>query len=324
MKYITTLLLIIGLCLAVFLIKNTGPSTIMNALTQSEVALIFIGLLIFIFSILIRAMKWNILVNITSSRKIPFMQLVPVCLFNNMISYFTPARSGDVMAPMLLRRRLDTFVGSGFSVVIIDRLIEAACLFMGMFAAGIYFFYATQSRDSLFNFFMYALMLCLTVFAAAAVVFMSKKACNAVLIWAEGKKLPDFFGRFFAFIRREGNFFFAGAKKIGFQDIFFKLFPLTILAWSCDMFAVFCFFSSVMAIDFIHLTMTLFLSSGIAIASFIPGGFGSGELSQYYLLKNMGYPSSSLMAGILVARFIPLALILVSGFISFFIIKKST
>ena len=324
MKRSSVLLLILGLCLMAFMFYSEGSRKTIESLGDIRPLPVIAGLAFSGLSLCIRALKWNILIELSAGRRIAFRSFLPIYLFNVMVANVTPARSGEAAAPALFKRYLGVNLGSGFTVIIVDRLLELVALVIGMLAA-VFYYRAIMPPDSIADrFITTALLVCVAIAVVAMTIIASKKVFMVVTSWGCNRPRSVFVRNLFTFFRKEGEAFYEGVRSIGGRLIVRRLAPLTLCAWICDIFAVSLLFGSVMDVRFADLAMTFFLAVGVALASFIPSGLGSVELTYVYFLKLRGYDAALAAGGMAVTRLGPLILIAGAGALSALILRRRT
>lgn len=322
-KPIRYILLIVGIFIISLLIIYTDPEQILTALVHSKPKYILIGLAIYSISFCIRALKWNRLLNSVTNKRVTLWTFLPIYLFNGMISNFTPAKSGDAIGPILFNKYFGSAIGSGFSVIFIDRFIESIFLGVGMFIFSVYYYYTFSNVPSFSNIVMKGLLFLFILFCVVFVVFFLRGRIYQILDWCEKKASFSVLKKLLNFLDVEATRFYNGIHKVRMSRVgILTLINLTSIAWLCDVSMVYMMLSSVFKVNLLHVAAAFFMATGLSIISFIPLGLGAGEITLYYFLSLDGYEPSLLTAGILVTRIIPLFLIIFYGVVSYFMLKK--
>jgi uncharacterized membrane protein YbhN (UPF0104 family) len=94
---------------------------------------------------------------------------------------------------------------------------------------------------------------------------------------------------------------------------------LTALGWIFELLAFYFSIISVMSAPFQIVASSHVIAAGVAVASFIPAGIGSGAVSFVYIISGAGYSIEDATAAAVLSKFLFLGSIFVYGFLSIFI-----
>lgn len=322
MRRNSIILLLLGAALVIGLAVATGAPESFTALAKAKPGVIALSLVSCAMSLSIRARKWHLLINETGNTKVKYGILLPIYLYNNLISNITPAKIGDFVGPLLIKKYANTSIGAGISAILVDRIVELFILTAGLLMSGLYFARHYLPHDKAQELLLPIVLLVTAIITGMIAVFRSQRLFSSLMTRLEKRNYPPFFSKLIRFVRHEGTLVYTGLKRIDRQTVFLFLIPLTLLAWICDIATVFFIFQSVLPMDLVYLSMTFFINVGISLISFIPLGLGAGELGFFYFLQMQGYDKSVLVVGILLARCLPLALLVSSGILSRILLKK--
>ena len=169
MKKISLILLFLGILIFFIVVFFSNPQRIFEEVKNVNKLYLIIGLIFYCCSLLVRCSKWNILLRFVSSRKEMMFKFLPYYLFTNMLSNFTPAKSGDIFGPIIIKDIFKSHYGTGLSVIVLDRVVELLFLVFGVFWSGVYIF---SSEFTLFDFIIFTLI---TFFLIVILFFISQK-----------------------------------------------------------------------------------------------------------------------------------------------------
>ena len=130
-------LAIIGIVLLAFILWNLDVGKIGSILLGISVPLFVAGIVLDLTSALLKAKKWQLLVNV-EGRVLSFVKAVEYFLIGFFLSVLTPGRVGDLARALYLKRETNS-LGGALSTVIIDRLIDVVMLFALGFVAIVSF-----------------------------------------------------------------------------------------------------------------------------------------------------------------------------------------
>ncbi len=135
---VNILLFLLGAGILGLIVVLAGPSEIWKASKEADWAFTVSGLVVFASYLFVRSLRWHVMVKVIKE-DVSWKNFMPVYFLNFMISNVTPCRSGEAAAPFLMKRHVGSETGMGFSVVIVDRILD--------FTTG-HFFLALIRNDS--------------------------------------------------------------------------------------------------------------------------------------------------------------------------------
>lgn len=315
-------LLFAGLVLVVLLVLKSDPMKIVEAVRHADPLFLAAGMLFTILSQLVRATKLRTLLNSLADNSISFRAFLPVYLLNSMLSNFTPAKSGDFFGGIFFRKFFKTSLGGSVSFILLDRIVELLVICLGILASACYFFIQLQESMAIVK-----ALLAVAVFFVIVAIFLiftalSSGSTGTVLRYFENRWGSGSAGARISALKTELELFHRGFKELRSPRLYGYLLSMTCAAWFCDICTLYLYLNSVLHLDFIYTMMSFWVSVSIGIITFIPLGLGGNEISLYCLLKQQGQPESLAVAGILIARFIALFIMVLAGVCSYLILNR--
>jgi uncharacterized protein (TIRG00374 family) len=122
-----SLLPLVGIIIFIYIILNIDFGKIFVILSNSNIILVVIAVLTIIFSIIIKTIKWQVLIK-TYGINYPLSKSLKAWFMGFSLSMVTPARIGDFSRAYHLRK--ETSIGKGLTTVVIDRMIDIFILFI--------------------------------------------------------------------------------------------------------------------------------------------------------------------------------------------------
>ena len=300
--YIGFVLLMIGLGILYYLIDRIGLSVIGESLARAKLVYLLCGILTALFSLCVRAYKWHIALSVSVNTRFRYFSTLLIYFSNFMLSYFTPLKSGELLAPFFFRRLTQLKYSKGFSIIVVDRFLELVTMLALVVGACLYLLSAGIGRADL------NLQLGILLILLIGLIFL--------LIIAS---LHKYGGKIVAFVRKRRQLEWLYPVLEAFYlnlQLLKKRIPVlmlvTILAWLIDALTFYFIFNSIIDISYFKSAAIEFISTCAGVLTFIPGGIGVSELSTVWLLEKMGFsPVPATTAGILIR--LPVLLVIISA-----------
>jgi len=312
---VNILLFILGIGILGALVIWSGPGKSWNALKKAELPLMFSGLFVFAFYLFVRSLRWYTMLKLIKN-ELKLREFVPVYFVNFMISNITPGRSGEALAPFLMKKYIGSSTGSGFSIVIIDRVLDILFIVVASLLSFIYFVYSTNLPPGINISFYIAIGILVTMSGIMLIL----------AFWEKGG---------FAFLRAFTNVFFCKRQKYLLEGLssFYesvkivrkvipKVIIYLIISWFLLAISYFLRVRAIMDSDFMPVTTCWIISLSIGMASFIPSGLGSSQASFAVLIALMGNDLADATAASILAKFAALSVIFVLGLGFLFYIRS--
>jgi len=298
------ILLISGMVIMYYLISQAGIGPILSSLQRAKSSFIVLGLIASLLSMTVRAYKWHVALSESLSEQVRYSAVLLIYFINCMITYFTPMKSGEIIAPLFFRKFTKVNYSKGFSVIIVDRFLELLVMIF-MMILSLFLLITTFSLQTQHVNYQVGI---------AIIVLLLIGLPLAVLILSEAKRdklakvvLPRIS------VNRLSSFIAALSSNISLlKKKMPKLLFYTILAWIIDSFMIFFFINALLVIPYYKTVTIGFLSAGIGIISFVPGGIGTSDFSIAMLLDQLALTPELIASTIVLIR-TPILLVFVLG-----------
>ena len=316
---VNILLLLLGVGILALMVILKGPLEIWNAFRKADLFFVISGVMIFGLYLFVRSLRWHVMVKVIADN-VRLREFMPVYFLNFMISNVTPGRSGEAAAPFLMKRYVGSSTGMGFSVVIVDRILD---ILFSVGVAVLGFIYCVVFLDLPRN-------LIIAFYPAIGILVAMTGVMLMIVLCRKGA---------FAFLTRFTNIFFRkrqkqllngldsfyeGLKTLRERKVALKLFVYATLSWSLLAFSFFLRARAILDAPALVILSCWIISLCIGIASFIPSGLGSSQLSFAYLLSLTGSDFAGATAAALLAKFIALGVIFALGLSSMAWLRRNS
>jgi len=312
---INVLLFFLGVGILVLIVILAGPSNIWDASKKADLIFMTSGLLVFVLYLFVRSLRWHLMLK-TTKDDIKLREFIPVYFLNFMIGNVTPGRSGEVVAPFLMRRHVGSSTGMGFSVVLVDRIVDILFIVGTAILGFIYYLLLTDLPKSI-NIAFYT--------AIAVLIAMAGMMVMAAL-WQKGTStFVTVFTNFF-FRKRQKQLleglssFYDGLKTV--RKVIPKLIAYAILSWFLLALSYFLRIRAILHSPLLPVISCWIISICIGMATFIPSGLGSSQASFAYLISFMSGDFAQATAAALLAKFVALCVIFSLGLGSLFWVRR--
>lgn len=312
-------IILFGLLIIAFIVLKFGIGNILDSLSRANGILVLFATCIYFLGIFTRSFKLNKLLKVVGC-SINILEFLPFYLINGMISNITPFRSGDAYFPFLINKYFKTKIGRGFSIIIIDRIIEMFTLIFMMLVSATLLYNKSTLPKQLKNVGSVSILILFIIIIILLIFIFNETLTLGLLERIEKKIKNEKFIRFTKRINIEIKEFYFIKKEIGIK-IVAKQVILTFLAWICDYLSFYVVLNSIFYINIFDSIISQTASTGFSLVSFMPAGLGASELSYVYFGHLFGYSISNITAGALLSRFAFLGLIFISGYISLNFVK---
>jgi len=292
-RFITFILLALGIALFIFTLKTVGLSQVKEALLLLDFWELILCLIVLSLGIVfIGALKWWIIMK-TNTKKAPkFLKTLLIKWIGGSVSYLTPAAlfGGEPVRFYILKRENDISSSSIVSSIILDKLtlvlVSSVYFFLGIFFLLIYLDLSWLREIILFGFLFLIIFVFWSLLRAAGKVSLEK---GLFVILMERLRLNKL-----KFVKRhqEKIFqtekeivgFFKMPKKIIFQVVFLAALEVAFVLGACWL--IIFFMGQTLEIS------KLFAIKSIVDLSYIvpfPAALGSLEISQAFVFQVLGF-----------------------------------
>ncbi|MBI2971135.1 MAG: flippase-like domain-containing protein [Candidatus Aenigmarchaeota archaeon] len=297
MKYKLLLFAFSALLLAA-IVWLSDPGEMTGHLAKADYRYILLGFAVATASLLLRVMKWKVLLN-----DIGFVQLLPVQLLGITISNFTPGKAAEPFKAVLLKAKEKRSVSSVMPSIVWERIIDVIVLVL----ASLFLLFIVSEELLLAAYVSIGLF---SVVVVAALVLMHNESLGTVMFN---------FMRKFPFLNRVDGSFIKNfySEKIPTKNILVSL-AVTSGVWALDGMVLYVALRSV-GVDVApaYLVGILALSTLIGVISFLPGGIGSSEFVMLVMLGHLGVEQAVALSGIILMRLMTLWYSTLLGYLSF-------
>jgi len=301
------LALAVSLLILILLIIYADPAKFLAIVAASNYKFLALAFGISTISVLLRVMKWKVLLDGVS-----FSSIMPVQMLGMTISNFSPGKIAEPIKGVIFKLKEGRAVSSILPSIIWERVIDVVVLVI-LAMVGAYFFLILDPKFYLISIFV------ISVFILALVVGLLTMYKKGFGLWIFKilKRLP-FTGRLSdSFIKtfQESR---VNRSKVAYS------FVITIIAWVLEGFVLhYAFLSIGINLSPIILASIFALATLIGIASSLPGGIGSTEVVMTIFLGYFGIEKSLAIVGILLARFLSIWYVnLLGGLSLIYLMKK--
>jgi len=315
---INILLLLCGLGILFALVLLVGPGKILAASKDVDPIYISIGALVFLGSIVMRALRWYLMLRYMKGDT-SFTRFFPLYFLNFMISNATPARSGEALAPFLLKKHIGSSTGEGFSIVLVDRIVELIFIVFITICGFVYCLFFADLPAGFGRAFYVALAVLLGLLGLLLLLALSKKVASFALnllgkLFSEEKLTK---------LRNTLDSFYDGLDALRNQRVLYTLLLFAALSWMFVAVSYFLRARAILDAPFLHITSSWVISIGVGTASFIPSNLGAGQASFALLIsKIFEFNLAQATAAALIAKVVALGVTYVAGIGSLLWIRR--
>ncbi len=295
-----------SILILVLLVLYANPSRFFDLISKSNYVFLLIAFCISTISVLLRVLKWRILLD-----NISFSKVLPVQLVGITLSNFTPGKIAEPFKAVILKLREGRPVSSVLPSVIWERILDIIVLVI-LAILGAYSFLMLDSRFFLIS-------------AAVIFVFLALLAVALLVLYKRN------FGRWvFRALKRlpminriSENFIQTFQESNVKKSRIFYSFIITAIVWVLEGFIMYYAFLSIgITLSPIMLASIFALATLIGVASALPGGIGSTDVVMTIFLSYFGVETSLAVAGVLLARFLAIWYVNLLGGISLIYLMK--
>ncbi len=298
-------LVLIAAIILVALIAYANPIRIAMLLSNADLSLLLLAFLASNLAIILRVMKWKVLLGGSS-----FRSLVPIQLFGMASSNFTPAKIGEPIKAVVLKASQGRAVSQTLPSIIWERVMDLAVLLI--LSVGLFF---SLSLSGFYYLGIAGLAAASVLIFALVLILKNKGAGNAALKIA--RKLPVVNKLSENFIK---SFYEAKVKRSSLVLCFI----FTACSWLLEGVIIFFVFRAIgiSLLNPLLLAMIFAIANLIGILSMLPGGLGSTDAALALLLTSFGAEPASAIAGVLISRILSVWYVNFLGAASFVYISR--
>ncbi len=283
------LLLLVGMVLLALLIAHIGPGAMLAAWRQADPALLAAAVVLFFVALLVRGLKWKLFLGVTP-HPVGYLDAWRAYVLNAFFANLTPARSGELFAPVWLSRH-GVPTATGYAVAVTDRLLDLMVV-VTLFAVAVWNLGRLAPADSAA--YRTAGLTALVVVAAGVVVLLLTLARLDIAIDLLARR----HGRVATRLCEALTAFRDALTPFRHRGVLGANLGLTLLTWLMDLTTSFLVIRSVVP-DLTYdasATASLFATAA-TLASFVPGGIGVGAVGYTAVIALFGYDATAAGSG---------------------------
>ena len=311
MKRNTLIYIISGILSAIllaYLLLNLDWSILQTAFSDLRWGWLGIALAAYVVNIFLRALRFS---NLIYTRKVAWLEVVPVSALHNILMYLLPAKTGDVTYVFLAKERLNVSMPEGTATLLAARFYDFSVV--ALFLAILLPFTKDEMPAWIYQ---ASLIYCLLVLVGALAILLFirfSRPNNEETQTPEKKTL-------LLRLRQAWNKFIAGLREIQAHGAHFRTALLTALIWLCvytNFYAATLSmglpvsFYHIVLISLVMIPLTLLPLQGFA-------NIGTHEIGWTSVLVAFQYPYETALAIAAGSHFVLLISVLISGGIAFF------
>ncbi len=296
----------ISILILALLVVYADPGRFAAIIAGSDYKLILAALLVSSLTILVRVMKWKVLLD--NER---LSNIVPVQLLGVTISNFSPGKIGEPLKAVVLKLTNDKPVSVSLPSIIWERILDVIVL-VGLSIFGAYSFMHITGK--------------FYILSTAVIAVFSALLLVGLLVLYKKNFATWFFGivRRLPLLNRISESFVKTFQetRIPRRKILYS-FIFTLAAWLLEGAILYCALLSVgVSISPLVLASIFALATLIGIGSSLPGGIGTTDVVLTIFLTSFGVEKSLAVTGILLGRFLSLWYLNLLGGLSFVYLSK--
>lgn len=314
------ILLGVGLLIVGLLVRRVGLSQCIQLFKNAERGYWFAGIIVYGFSMLFRSFKWQIL--ISTIHPVAMRRFMPIYLFNSVMGNLTPFKSGEAVGPLLFKRYLGFELGQGFSVILIDRIIELVWMLFCLVLGFSYLALQVSMKSVVYRAILLAGIMTLILIGLLLTVLFFERLGFQIMSFLSGLFKSVAIQNIFIRIKDELSNFYAFRKNGRLAKKMLMLNTLTGLAFFAQFTAVWLIVISLIPAHFMDSLSAQAIAIPISIISFIPAGIGIAALGYQSIMALLGYPEDQIIGAALISKVLFLSLIFFSGWVASFIIRR--
>ena len=280
-KPLRWLLYLVGIALLATLVAKTGLDAVWRALGAAKWGTFVSAQLCYALALTVNAQKWHYLIGELAT---PTSRLLAsnVYFSNAFLTNLTPARSGEALAPLLLKTHCAVPLSAGTAIVAADRGLDIAllCVFAGV--SALYLAHRIAGQQQIPD----ALLMGSGVLAVAGLI-------GVALLWwvakrhvATGKEAREgLLGRLLTGTRR----FVTSLGSVLRPRRLATVIAFALVSWSLQFSSVYLLVVAFTPIEFFDSIACHVTSMVAGLLSLIPGGIGVSTASYALTANHLGY-----------------------------------
>jgi len=294
--------LAVGIALLLGVLFYANPHQVIKLVSIGDKPLLLLSIFISFLALVLRALKWKILVG-----SISLPQLLPVQTLGIAISSLTPAKVAEPVKALILRAVTGVPVARSLPTIIWERVLDLLVLLL--FASLAFYHFASHFWFASLVFLTFLLVIALLL-ASLKLEQMGKlllKICRFLRIRVDERFLRIFY-----------------TSRVKTERIIASFF-VTLVVWLLDgLVFYFCLLAIWKEVSIGYATIVAYWAFSLlaGLLSSLPGGIGSADAVMVFLLLMEGVEQSIAGASVLLARAMTLGLGMLAGYISLLYLRR--
>lgn len=279
------ILFLISFSLLAGLIYFSGPFKIWNTLLDANLAFIGLGMVFWFFGSLVRGFRWKYLLK-NIGIKIPVTKAVKLYIIGLFLSNLSPAKTGDPIRCVLLKKTEGKSFSQSVSSIFIERILDIITLIV-ISLIGI--FILSFSLKISINYIYAAIGIYISIIMVGVYIVMSKERTEKITgklvsIFSFIDKVKELEEKVEDFSEKVSISF----RKYRNKKVFLVGFCLSVLAWLLNAMISFLAFRA-LGINVPYVIVLSLMGIGILISflTLLPGSLGSGEVISVILYTSL-------------------------------------
>ncbi len=289
----------ISIIILIALISFSNPKKVWYYLSISNLRFVLIGFTLWIFSMILRNIRWRILLRRVGIEA-DFMTTLKSLLAGIGISNITPGKVGDPIRAYFLKKETGNKASNILPSIFIERFLDLLGLIvLGFF--GAFLLYGT----SYFKYFIIATGIYFVMFILFVFISISENRIKTLffMVFRILKFVPKI-REFESEIENLSRNFNRSFKKYSEPSTLFVSFLLSLIIWIIESLVVYFSFKALNTVVDLYLIIVINpVIVLVSVLTLLPGGLGTGDaLSVFVYSKILGVNISQLTAMTIIAR----------------------
>ena len=289
---------------AVFLylaFRKVDFSLVWQYLKQAQWSWVLLGLAVYFFGVLLRAWRWQILLN--PLKRLPIRRLFPVVAIGYMGNNIYPARAGEVLRSVLLKSKDQVDISGSLATIVVERLFDAIVI-LGLVLLNLRQLSAMPAASEWVGSIQKGAIIGGIVFLLLLLVFLAMVffpvQTQKLSAWVINRMIPS---RFRASLNGIVARFITGLSSLRSPLETLKVLLLSIAIWTCE---TGLYWGVMRALGLDLSFMTLMLLNGVVnlvlLVPAAPGGLGTFDAACKAMLVLFGIGSELALGYTLLLR----------------------
>ncbi len=276
-----------------------------SALKNSDAGLVAAGVFAYALAQSVRAYRLRLLMAAMHARVPGFLDVLASFYAVSLVNNFAPMRSGELVAPFILKRCFGIPRRIGFSATLFGRFVDLF-LFLVIVIGTLVLASFSFSLGLSVGILGVSALLVLFLLALLALVLFSRRFLSSILEWVSSFSLVK------NFVLLEGaaskallvvEDFFSVVSKLHSREVLFGAVALGAFAWALEFLSLYLVVVSILNLGFAETVVAQVFSIAAGLASMLPLGVGGGALGFVAAAVIQGAALSNATASAVVAVF---------------------